>query len=191
MNTVLPPSAAAPIHVAPSTVSFADYQAIHQEQQRLRYPGQQHEPKPATSDPWKVKVQRWAAIVATGVAAGYWLRPGGWFSWLLTATVFTVLGLAYQWWEYRQAYQKMPDKQQATSFTAESHGITVTQNGHSRFFRWADFYSIQRVPGWLLLYTSVEHCYYLNLSLVQPPATAADIEQLLVTQGAAPTTALA
>jgi RES domain-containing protein len=180
-------SLSAPIHIAPAAVSFAEYQAIHQQQQRRRYPAQEHEPKPVTSDPWKVKVQRWAVLAATGVAAGYWLVPGGWFSWLLTATVFTALGLAYQWWEYRQAYRQLPDRQQATSFAADTLGITVTQNGSSRFFRWTDFYDIQHVPGWLLLYTSVEHCYYLNLSLVQPPATVADMERLLPTPHVAPT----
>ncbi|TGE29640.1 hypothetical protein [Hymenobacter metallicola] len=171
---------ATPIRVAPTTVSFAEFQAIHQEQQRRRYPDDKREPRPATSDPWKVKVQRWAAIVATGAALGFWFRPRAWVGWVVLVTVSSVLGLAYQWWEYRQAYRQRQAKQLPTSFVVEAAGVQVTTQGEgSRFFRWVDFYSIQQVPGWVLLYTSVEHCYYLNLERVQPPATAAQVLEVL------------
>ncbi|PJJ59179.1 hypothetical protein [Hymenobacter chitinivorans] len=173
------------IEVAPCAVSFAEFQAIHQEQQRRRYPDEKREPRPATSDPWKVKVQRWAAIVATGAALGFWFRPRAWVSWVVLVTVSSVLGLAYQWWEYHRAYRQLPSQQQATGFTVEPPGVRITQGGSSRFFRWVEFYSIQQVPGWVLLYTSVEQCYYLNLALVQAPATAEQVLALLPKPGAA------
>ncbi|MCB2377707.1 hypothetical protein LGH70_08950 [Hymenobacter sp. BT635] len=166
-----------PIEVAPSTVSFADYQAIHQEQQRRRYPAQPA-PKPETADPWKVKAQRWAYVLAAGAFTIYWTRSVSWLGWALLITIFMLLGLLHQWWEYRQAYRQGPDKQLPTSFVADTHGIHITQNGR-RFYRWNEFYSIQAVQHWLLLYTSVEHCYYLDLNQIEPPATAADLLALL------------
>ncbi|UOQ74606.1 hypothetical protein [Hymenobacter cellulosilyticus] len=170
------------IHVAPTAVSFVDFQAIHQQQQRRRYP-EQPTPKPETADSWKVKVQRWAAVVVSGLAGGLWFGPGYRVTWLVLVTLFTVLGLAHQWWEYRRAYRQDPVRQRPTSFVVEQAGVHVTQNGMQRFFSWAGFYSVQPVGNWLLLYTSPEHCYYLNLDLVQPPATAAQVLALLPTPG--------
>ncbi|UOQ55359.1 hypothetical protein [Hymenobacter cellulosivorans] len=166
------------LEVAPCAVSFAEFQAIHQQQQRLRYP-EQPTPKPETSDSWKVKVQRWAAVVVSGLAGGLWFGPGHWVTWLVLVTLFTVLGLAHQWWDYRRAYRQGPVRQRPTSFLVEPPGVHVTQDGTQRFFSWAELYSVQIVGSWVLLYTSVEHCYYLNLELVQPPATAAQVLGLL------------
>ncbi|MCB2408309.1 hypothetical protein [Hymenobacter lucidus] len=190
MPTLSTSTLSAPIQVAPAAVSFADYQAIHQEQQRRRYP-EQPASKSVASESWKMKAWRWVLVGAALFTVFSLVRPKQLVGWLILYAISTVLGLLHQWWKYRQAYRQLPDKQQATGFSAEPKGVTVTQAGRSRFFRWTDFYSIQQVPGWVLLYTSVEHCYYLKLSLVQPPATAADIERLLVAQDVAPTTELA
>ncbi|MCC2548144.1 YcxB family protein [Hymenobacter sp. BT175] len=166
-----------PIQIAPSTVSFTEFEAIHQEQQRRRYP-ELKAPKPASSDSWKGMFRRWAVLLVSSATITYW-AGGNWFSWVVTATVFSVLGLLYQRWEYRRAFRQQPSVQQPTSFTVEPAGITVHESGGARFFRWTDFYRVEPVQHWLLLYTSVEHCYYLNLDLVQPPATRADLLALL------------
>ena len=166
------------IQVAHCAVSFAEFQVIHQQQQRRRYP-EQPAPKPETADPWKVKVQRWAALVATGIGGGLWFGPRFWVIWLVVVTLFTVLGLAHQWWDYRRAYRQGTVRQRPTSFVVEQPGVQITQDGRSCFFSWTEFYSVQVIGSWLLLYTSVEHCYYLNAELVQPPATAAQVLDLL------------
>ncbi|TGE25443.1 hypothetical protein E5K00_09715 [Hymenobacter aquaticus] len=171
-------SRSAPVQVAPTAVSFAEYQAIHQEQQRRRHPAQET-PKPETADPWKMKVQRWAAVVAAGAAGSFWLQPKKLVGWLVLATVGTALGLLHQWWEYRRAYRQGPAQQASTSFAAEARGIYVEQAGKRRFYRWQEFYSIQPVGHWLLLYTSVEHCYYLDLNRIEQPATADELRALL------------
>ncbi|TGE08087.1 hypothetical protein [Hymenobacter fodinae] len=166
------------IHIAPHSITFTDYQAIHQLQQRQRYPGQAA-PKPVTSDYWRKKGQLWIGSVAS-MGAAYWgLGPGKWLAAAIVVTMFTGLGLTHQWFEYRRAFRQHAQSQPATGFELTADTVIIRQGSHCRTVRWQDFYSIQHVSDWLLLYTSVEHCYYLNLQQVQPPNTAADVLGLL------------
>jgi hypothetical protein len=174
-----------PIIVDPTILTFTEYQAVHQEQQRRRHPSQAT-PGPVTSDSWRKKGQLWVGSVLSMGASYWWLGSGRWFAGAVVVTVFTGLGLIHQWFEYRRAFRQHAKAQLATSFELNADTVVIQQENHHRTLGWRDFYSIQHVSDWVLLYTSVEHCYYLNLKQVQAPATAADVLSLL-RQGPVPT----
>ncbi|UOQ82820.1 YcxB family protein [Hymenobacter sp. 5414T-23] len=104
---------------------------------------------------------------------------GSWFAGAVVVTLFTGISLAHEWVEYRRAFRQHAQAQPATGFELDANAVIIQQENHRRTLGWRDFYSIQRVSDWVLLYTSVEHCYYLNLTQVQTPATAADVLALL------------
>jgi hypothetical protein len=112
-------------------------------------------------------------------AGGWWLGLGNWVAGAVVVTLFTGLGLAHQWLEYRRAFRKHAQAQPTTGFELDAATVVILQGNHRRTVGWHDFYSVQHVSDWVLLYTSVEHCYYLNIKQVQPPATAAEVLALL------------
>jgi hypothetical protein len=166
------------IHIAPHRLTFTDYQAIHQQQQRQRYPNQVT-PRPVTSDSWRKKGQLWLGSVASVGVAYSAFGPSKWLAAGVIVTVFTGLSLAYQWVEYRRAFRQYAQEQPATGFELGVNTVVILRENHHRVISWHEFYSVQHVSHWLLLYTSIEHCYYLNLLQVQPPATAADVLALV------------
>ncbi|WP_157547621.1 hypothetical protein [Hymenobacter sp. DG25A] len=177
--TSISPERLLSIHVEAATPTFADYQTIHQEQERQRYPNQTR--KPATSDSWKQKGKLWLAFFLSS-GLGYWLMgPGKWLSWAFLTLFFTGIGLLYQLYEYRKAYRQISARLHPSQFRVSQNGVKLTFPRGEAFYTWSEFYRIQHLSPWLLLYTSVEHSYYLDMRRIAPPATSADLLALLPT----------
>ncbi|WP_139923967.1 YcxB family protein [Hymenobacter sp. DG01] len=159
--------------------TFAEYQLIHQTQQQRRYPDRPNSRRPATSDSWKQKVQLWLAGVFGG-SLYFWLQgPGAWLAWALLTTLLTGLGLLHEWWEYRKAYREYQLRPVPTGFQLKAEGLVVEQATTRQFYPWSSFYRILHLDDLLLFYTSIEYCFYLDLRRVPPPATPADVLNLL------------
>ena len=94
------------INLPATPPTFPEYQLIHQTQQRQRYPELAAKQKPATSDPWKRKVALWLGLLGATVGGSVTLKPNGWFGNVLFFSLFTGLGLLYQWREYRRAFRE-------------------------------------------------------------------------------------
>ncbi|MBX0291982.1 hypothetical protein K3G63_16135 [Hymenobacter sp. HSC-4F20] len=180
-----------PIISLPTTPpTFQEYQLIHQTQQRQRYPELANQQKPATSDPWKRKVQLWLGVLAG--AAGYfiWFEPAGGVGYLLVFSVFTALGLLYQWWEYRRAFLQYQRRPQPLGFRVSEAGLAVQWPQGWQRLPWPTLTRVQQVGDWLLLYPGPDFCYYLDLRQVPAPYTAVDVLALIGKQevsGPAPT----
>lgn len=177
MMSSISPEKLSSIHVEAATPTFTDYQTIHQEQERQRYPGQTH--KPATSDPWKQKGKLWLAFFLFS-GLGYWLMgPGKWLGWAFITLLFTGIGLLYQLFEYRRAYRLVSAQSHPSGFQVSQDGVKLSFQRGEVFYPWSEFYRIQHIEPWLLLYTSVEHNYYLDMRRIPRPATSADLLALL------------
>ncbi|MCR5886920.1 hypothetical protein LRS06_03840 [Hymenobacter sp. J193] len=150
------------MNVPSSPPTFAEYQLIHQTQQHQRNPDRLR--KPDTSDSWKKKVQLWLTFTVSSGIISWSAGPKKWLGWALLAAIFTGLGLLHQWWEYRKAYRQFAAHLHPTGYLVRPKGVEVQWPGKTVYYRWMDFYRLQLIGEWLLLYTSVEDCYYLALT---------------------------
>ncbi|MBG8552162.1 hypothetical protein [Hymenobacter guriensis] len=150
------------MNVPSSPPTFAEYQLIHQTQQHQRNTNRPR--KPATSDSWKKKFQLWLGFTLSSGTV-YWIfGPKKWLAWALLAAILTGLSLLHQWWEYRKAYRQFAVRLHPTGYSVRSEGVEVHWPDQTAYYRWTDFYRLQLIGKWLLLYTSVEDCYYLTLT---------------------------
>ncbi|AII50985.1 hypothetical protein [Hymenobacter sp. APR13] len=178
----MPPS----ITVSATQLSAREFAAIHQEQQRQRYPPdtrhRQIAPLPTPhgwhSGWWDAT---WLLLLAAGSA---WGPPGvrGYIRLLLIGSLFTAAGLWYRGREYRRAFRQSPTAGLNTRFEIIESGVVVEHQGRFTTFLWPELYRVRHLRPWLLLYPNPEYCYYLDLRNVNPPASAADVLQLLEQQ---------
>ncbi|GAB3227445.1 hypothetical protein GCM10027346_10810 [Hymenobacter seoulensis] len=158
--------------------TFSEYQTIHQLQQEKWHPANPNR-RPNTSDSFRNKVKFWLASVTAGGALSYSFGNGKFLGWMMVATLFTGLSLLYQWWEYHRAYRTYAAKPKPTAFTLTAEGVRVEAQSGVQYYRWESFYRVQQIQDWILFYTSVEDCYYLDLRQVQLPTTPQDVLNLL------------
>ena len=170
-----------PILLVPATApTFAEYQLIHQTQERQRYPATKQARQPVTSDSWRQKLKLWLSLVGT-TGLLYWLwAPKRLVGWALVMAVLTMLGLLYQRWEYWRAFREQQTRLKPESFELTEEGLLLHfPTGSSVFHRWESLYRIQDIGPWLLFYPGVDYCYYLDLRQLPAPLTVADVRALI------------
>ncbi|AHJ96562.1 hypothetical protein [Hymenobacter swuensis] len=159
--------------------TFPEYQLIHQTQERQRYPELAAKQKPATSDPWRRKVQLWLGLLAGAVGYCIWFEPTGGVGYLVIFSLFTGLGLLYQWWEYRRAFREYQQRPQPLGFRVSETGLAVQWPQGWQRLHWHSLTRVQQVGDWLLLYPGPDFAYYLDLRQVPEPYTAVDVLVLI------------
>ncbi|MDF7810360.1 hypothetical protein [Hymenobacter sp. YC55] len=170
------------IIVTESYLSAHDFAAIHQKQEQQRYPAAVRQRQVA---PGKVPAKWatwWNVVWLLLLTGGAWLVPKPFKGYIIIALVtalVTAVGLWYRHYEYRRAYQQSPTASRPTSFTILEHGVVIEQQHEFFTLLWSDFYHIRRVGRWWLLYPNADYCYYLNMRNIMPPATEADLLELL------------
>lgn len=167
------------IHFPATPPTFREYQLIHQTQERQRYPQRTNPPKPATSDPWKRKARLWLGLLGAVVGYCIWFGPAGDIGYMLMTTLFTALGLLYQWGEYRRAFREYKRQPQPLGFRISAAGLAVQWPQGWQRLPWSELARVRQVNDWLLLYPGPDFCYYLDLRRVPPPHTATEVRALL------------
>ena len=178
-------------------ITAEDYQAIHSEQLSLRdgHGRTRKAPiEPAVAPPaveskppqpiWK-RLCGWLIVIIVGAGLVYWFPTQiaalflGLVKYVILLTVLFGASYLYTRRKYRDAYRQSPTAQHRACFEVWLDGVLVQQEGQQTYWPWNALYRIRRISYWLLLYTSVEDCYYLDLRQVQLPATSADLLALL------------
>ncbi|OWP63225.1 hypothetical protein CDA63_10245 [Hymenobacter amundsenii] len=159
----------------PSTPpTFAEYQLIHQTQERQRHPSPEAT-RPVTSDPWPQWLK--GALVLAG-SFGLSFASGG-LAFMVLGVVMVSLGLLHQLWEYRRAFRQQQARPQPKSLEFSEAGLRLHYPLGTVFHAWGSLYYVREIGDWLLLYPDVEFCYYLNLKRLPEPLTAADVRALI------------
>lgn len=167
------------INLPATPPTFQEYQLIHQTQQRQRYPELADKQKPATSDPWKRKVWLWLGLLGAAVGYCIWFGPAGGVGYLVLTTLLTILGLLYQWWEYRRAFRMYQKQPRPLNFQVSESGLAVQWPQGWQRLPWPSLARVQQISDWLLLYPGPDFAYYLDLRRVQVPYTAIDVLALI------------
>ena len=179
------------MQISATPPTFAEYQLIHQTQERQRNPAPQQVRQvytPVTSDPWPKLLHRSlqsALLLAAGFVGALFL-PGelkGKIRFFGVIVVIGLLGTAFsllhQRWEYWRAFKQQRARPQPESLEFSEAGLRLHYPLGTVFHPWDSLCRIREMGDWLLLYPDMEFCYYLNLQRLPEPLTAADVRALI------------
>ena len=164
------------MHLPATPPTFREYQLIHQTQERQRYPDQRRRP-PVTSERQQVRMVGIALLV--GLVVMYYVPVARIAVKMLVGLGVTGLGLLYQWWEYRRAFQEYQRQPQPLGYRVSETGLGVQWPQGWQRLPWSGLTRVRQVNDWLLLYPGPDFCYYLDLRRVPPPHTAVDVLALI------------
>ncbi|MBT2556560.1 YcxB family protein [Hymenobacter sp. ISL-91] len=168
----MPDNSTPPVLLIPATPpTFAEYQLIHQTQERQRHPNPEST-RPVTSDPWSNWLK--GALVLAG-SFGFYSITGGGVVFMAFGVMMVGLGLLHQLWEYRRAFREQQARPQPESLEFSEAGLRLHYPLGTVFHTWDSLYRVREIGDWLLLYPDMEFCYYLNLQRLPEPLTAADV----------------
>ncbi|SDY06783.1 hypothetical protein [Hymenobacter psychrophilus] len=166
----------APVLLIPATPpTFAEYQLIHQTQERQRHPNP-GATRPVTSDPWPNWIK--GALILAG-SFGVSFATGGGLGFMLFGVVLVGFGLLHQLWEYRRAFRQQQARPQPEALEFSDAGLRLHYPLGTVFHCWDSLYRVREIGDWLLLYPDTEFCYYLHLKRLPEPLTAADVRAVV------------
>lgn len=151
--------------------TFAEYQLIHQTQERQRHPNPEAT-RPVTSDPWPNWIK--AALVLAG-SFGFSFATSSGLGFILFGVAMVGFGLLHQLWEYRRAFREQQARPQPEALEFSDAGLRLYYPLGTVFHAWDSLHRVREIGDWLLLYPDMEFCYYLNLKRLPEPLTAADV----------------
>ncbi|AHJ96563.1 YcxB family protein [Hymenobacter swuensis] len=78
-------------------------------------------------------------------------------------------------WSIWQQYQRSAFLQEAVTYTLDDNGVQVTAPSFHTTLDWEAIVQLRHYGNWLLLQTSAQTAFFLDMRRVQPPATPADV----------------
>lgn len=78
-------------------------------------------------------------------------------------------------WPTWQQYQRSTFLQEAVTYILDDDGVQVMAPSFRTTLSWEAVVQLRHFDNWLLLQTSAQTAFFLDLRRVQPPATAADV----------------
>ncbi|UYZ65059.1 YcxB family protein [Hymenobacter weizhouensis] len=97
---------------------------------------------------------------------------------LVAAAFFALIPVLMVWSMWRQ-YRASTFLHEAPTYTLSSEGIAVQSASYSTELAWPAVTRAHRFGAWLLLQTSQNTAFFLDLRRVEAPATAEDVLTLL------------
>lgn len=155
--------------------TFAQYQLIHQTQERQRHPNPEAT-RPVTSDPWPNWIK--GALVLAGSFGASFVTGSG-LGFILFGVAMVGVGLLHQHWEYRRAFRQQQARPVPEAFELTETGLRLHYPAGTIFHAWDSLYRIREIGDWLLFYPDMEFCYYLDLRRLPALLTAADVRALI------------
>ena len=143
--------------------------------------------------PTTKSLRRWAVILAViGVIAiplNIWEHAPNSYNNALIFSVLLTICLTYLFFGnalirrrflHNYAKEQIPARY-STDYTFTTDGLS----GHNELgdftVKWAGIQRADLLGHWLLLYPTSRSCYWVDLNLLEPPASAADLQSLLAT----------